>query len=206
MSSAGDDLDWKQVEWPANCGKCRQPFDCLVDNHLSLCGGCQKQFADCDSCDMRYDHSNGGNPTRCAACIQRQFGACTSCMVQFDRMADRHQTRCGVCQILFGTKNEGPADPNRANYVHCRLCTRFFPPNKKNNGIHCTACCNKEAAKGKDLIAPVNLPPAPKAAEALRNARAGQQQPAQASGSSVASASRATMTFLPPGFQGYGIM
>lgn len=114
MSSAGDDLDWKQVEWPANCGKCRQPFDCLVDNHLSLCGGCQKQFADCDSCDMRYDHSNGGNPTRCAACIQRQFGACTSCMVQFDRLADRHRTRCGVCQILFGTKNEGPEGPEQS--------------------------------------------------------------------------------------------
>lgn len=188
-------MDWDQLLWPANCGKCGGAFDCLVENHLSLCADCQKMFADCDSCEMRYDHSKGGNPTRCEDCTKKQFADCDKCGGHFNRLADGHPTRCGVCQALFGvptpaTTTTALAEPTAANkirqrappskegYVNCKSCNRHFPPNKRNTGVHCTVCCNREAAKGNNLFARLNMQPPKEVAELLKKAAAAKQQAA----------------------------
>jgi hypothetical protein len=149
------------TQWPANCGKCSAAFDIVVNNHLSLCTACQKQYTDCSTCGNNYARLANGTAAVCDEC-------------------------------------------KRSHYVHCKLCTRHFPPNKNNNGVDCTACCNKEAEKGNDLFASHNMPSSAKAADLLKNARAQQQQAAQVSALSVAAATRAMLTYKRSGHPGLG--
>jgi hypothetical protein len=215
-------IDWNQALWPAYCGKCNAEFDVLVTNHLSLCGACQKEHADCAFCGVNY--ALHGTPAVCGDCKKTQHADCDSCDGYFDRLEDKHPTRCAVCQDMFPPDNtvvapagltmpQAPRPPptkttptertDRGHYVHCKLCARHFPPNTKvNTGKHCTLCCNKEAGKGNDLFTPLNVPLPRKVAEALNNARA-PQQAAPASGLSVAAATRAMLTYQRPGNMGF---
>jgi hypothetical protein len=222
-------IDWDECLWPANCGKCSAQFDCLLTNSLSLCGACTKQYADCAFCEVRYARLADGIQAVCDDCKKQQFADCDSCGGYFDRLQDNHPARCAVCQDLFSSEDtvvapaaltipqapaptpseqkkaaKRPNKPDGDHYVSCNLCARNFPPNKNNDGIHCTPCCNKEAVKGNDLFTKLNLPVPPKAAENLKNARARQQQTAPASsGLSVAAASRAIITYnVGQGFGG----
>ena len=90
--------------------------------------------------------------------------------------------------------------------MHCKLCTRHFPPSKNNNGINCTRCCNKEAAEGNDLFASRNLPASAKATELPKKAGARQQQPAQQSTLSDAAATRAIIIYQCAGYPRLGGM
>ena len=155
--------------WPANCGKCSAAFDILAANHLSLCTACQKQYVDCAFCDVNYA-----------------------------RIAD------GVCDGCTAppppsSELDDAERPNRDHYMHCKLCTRHFPPNKNNNGINCTRCCNKEATEGNDLFASRNLPASTKAAELLNKARARQPQVL-----SDAAATRAILNYQGAGYPRLG--
>jgi ATP/maltotriose-dependent transcriptional regulator MalT len=148
---------------------------------------------------------------------------CCKCSTEYDIVVDNHLSLCTACQKLYtdcatcGNNyariiKGGPAvcdECKRSHYVHCKLCTRHFPPNNNNNnnGIHCTACCNKEAEKCNDLFASRNMPPSAKAADLLNKARAQQQQQQQAaqeSGLSVAAAARAMLTYNRSGYPGLG--
>jgi hypothetical protein len=188
-------IGWKQAPWPAYCGKCNAQFDILVNNKVSLCPGCQEQYADCAFCAVDYARlANGTSPAVCDDCNLIKHADCDSCGGFFDRFADNHPTRCGVCQVFPADSTGAPAGlptmqaaapphpaqetivrPERGHYKDCILCSRSFPPNKNNSGIHCTPCCNKEATKGNDLFTPRNLPLPAKVAENLKNARAPQQ-------------------------------
>jgi hypothetical protein len=209
-------IDWEQALWPAYCGKCNAKFDVIVNDHLSLCGTCNQEFADCAFCAVNYARlANGTSPPVCDDCRQVVNADCDSCGGYFDRFADNHPSRCGVCQVFPADSTtiapaglttpqaaapplpaqEAAQRPERGHYKDCALCSRSFPPNKNNTGVHCTPCCNKEASQGNDLFTPFNLPLPRKVAENLNNARAPQQQAAPASGISVAAAARAMLTY-----------
>lgn len=37
-------VDWAAVKWPNDCEKCGRRYDCIDDNHESVCGVCQILF------------------------------------------------------------------------------------------------------------------------------------------------------------------
>jgi hypothetical protein len=152
----------------------------------------------CCKCSAEYDIAVDNHLSLCTAC-QKLYTDCSTCGNNYARITNGTPAVCDECK--------------RSHYVHCKLCTRHFPPNKNNNGVDCTACCNKEAEKGNDLFASHNLPPSAKAADLLKNARAQQQQrqrqAAQESAISVAAAARAMLTYnrsVYPGLGGFGGM
>lgn len=176
------------IAWPSTCGQCGTAYDIIIANHLSLCLACQREYSDCAFCDVDY--------------------AC------------RPDVVCKHCKPAAAPPPP-PAPPpssdtsyagsvDGSNYKHCTLCTRFFPPNDKNDGFDCTTCCNEEAAKGNDLFASRNLPVPPKAAAFLKKARAQQQQQerqaAQQSALSNAAATRAILNYQRAGYPRLGGM
>jgi hypothetical protein len=102
---------------------------------------------------------------------------CDRCGVQYDAIEAAHESLCSVCQELFGDE-QPPVVTTAADTtpvardsrlimgeVACGRCRRLFRPTNKNNGVDCTACCNRAAGKGENVFEKYSQEMTPKAKE-----------------------------------------
>jgi hypothetical protein len=153
----------------ANCVRCgRQYVDYIIDQDVSVCDVCYEQelFGDGELASGSAVVDSSTSNIREEGIVWEDVNliiTCAGCGREYDCIDDAHESLCRACQAPSGgnehTSISAAVDTiataaclksRGKGEISCRKCGRPFNPSKKNDGVHCTRCCNDKAKEGID--------------------------------------------------------